>query len=237
MTFSAVFHQTAVMVYITTLNELSQLGSSDFNQPDPRHGLRLLYWFAQEQNQLNPTSGAYGFRRFYNRIYDEQLLPNQNLPYYEVGNLNALGADKLPNYVRPHNHHFYNDYNKDRIIVGLNGGWIDRVYVTEHEDQTEFDSSRTYRVSQGLLDQIRWMDKEQFLKQMEQQRKLRFTNQNRFTNYSFQQSYTPRLQSYSNQQPEDNWSCCKLLLSLLLSLILILIVIPILLQAGGRSGR
>lgn len=206
--FSALFNQTADMVKVRTLNELSQLVRSDFNQPPPRHGFRLLYWFAQEQHWLDPTSGAYGFHRFHNRIDDEEdhLLPYQNLPYYEVGNLNSAGAEKLPDYIRTRNSIHYNKQgNMDRIIVRLSDGRIDRVYVTEHEDQKEFSSSRTYRVSQGLLDQIRGMQREAFLNLMQQQREPQGTHQSQHTNYTYtQQNYT-RNQGTDNQQNDNSW--------------------------------
>ncbi|KAM9434053.1 uncharacterized protein Hap1MRO34_002785 [Clarias gariepinus] len=152
------------MVKIRTLNEISQLYNSDFNQPPPRTGLDLLYWFAQKYRELKPTTGAFGFHRFYNRIDDDddELLPNQDCLYYEVGNLKAPRADKLPDYVRKDDRS-----NMDRIIVRLNDGWIDRVYVTEHVDQKNFSHTCTYRVSLGLLNQISRMGREQFLKRME----------------------------------------------------------------------
>lgn len=165
------------MVKIPTLNELSKLADSQFNQPPPRHGLNLLYWFAQQYGQLDPESKVYGFHRFHNRIDDDddRLLPNQDLPYYEVGNLNAPGAEKLPSYVKPKpNSNYYKASNKDRIIVRLDDrGRIGRVYVTEHEDQKNFDIGRTYRVSLGLLDQISRMERTEFLKGMQQRQQLR----------------------------------------------------------------
>ncbi len=42
---------------------------------------------------------------------------------------------------------------------------FNRVYVTEHSDPKRFDSSKTYRVSQGLLEIIKSMSREQYLKQ------------------------------------------------------------------------
>ncbi|KAK3507167.1 hypothetical protein QTP70_009362, partial [Hemibagrus guttatus] len=183
---------TAVMVRITALNDLEDLGGSTFNQPPPRHGLRLLYWFvcANRNNQLDPTQNTYGFHKFFNWIDDDEdkLLPNsQNLPYYEVGNLNAKGADKLPKYVRPHNSFYYGEHNKDRIIVRLRQGRIDKVYVTEHEDQKAFNHERTYRVSQHLLNQISNMEKERFIQHMQQRRQ--FTNQSGYTPSAHQQAH------------------------------------------------
>lgn len=111
-----------------TLNELSQLKETNFGQPDPRHGLRLLWWFAHECVHIdmdnfmialyNPAEdfGRFGFRRFYNRIEDDEdrLLPNNNLPYYEVGNL-SFGS--LPHYVTLNYNSNRADSNADRVIV------------------------------------------------------------------------------------------------------------------------
>lgn len=197
------------MVKIRTLNELSQLRDSDFNQPSPRHGVELLYWFSQV-DQLDPTNGDFGFHKFLNRIDDDEdkLLPDQNLPYYEVGNLNEPGADELPRYVRPHNRHYSNDGNKDRIIVRLNHGRIDRVYVTEHADQKNFSHSRTYRVSQGLLNQIRGMERDGFLKRMQQKQQYRVINQSSNINYSYNEQNS---RNTNDQQRDDSGSWCTIL--------------------------
>ncbi|KAI7811027.1 interferon-inducible protein Gig1 [Triplophysa rosa] len=156
-----------------TLNELFQLKNCGFGQPQPRHGLNLLYWFAREyiafsNNDIlpktSPQRGDFGFHKFLNRIEDDNhIVPLQNLPYYEVGNLNARGADKLPVYVRA-NKNSDADSNKDRIIVRMdNYGDIERVYITEHSDQKRFDNNKTYRVSKGLLQIIKNMTREQYL--------------------------------------------------------------------------
>ncbi|XP_051559134.1 uncharacterized protein LOC127444037 [Myxocyprinus asiaticus] len=157
-----------------TLNELSQLRDSGFGQPAPRHGLNLLYWFVHEYIELynddvvlnsNPQNGAFGFHNFLNTIEDEDhIVPIQTFPYYEVGNLNAKGADKLPSYVRANYSHNEADSNKDRIIVRLDySGALNRVYVTEHSDKKLFDNSKTYRVSVGLLKIIKNMNRERYL--------------------------------------------------------------------------
>ncbi|XP_077102153.1 uncharacterized protein LOC143753565 [Siphateles boraxobius] len=165
-----------------TLNELSQLKRSGFGQPlpSPRHGLNLLYWFAHEYIDFSycgevvlkfrPQKGDFGFHKYHNRIDEEDpILPIQNLPYYEVGNLNYSGADKLPNYVRENykrNRHIP-DSNKDRVIVRLDAnGSFNRVYVTEHSDPIRFDSNKTFRVSQGLLQIIKNMSRDQYLSQL-----------------------------------------------------------------------
>ncbi|KAL0202983.1 hypothetical protein M9458_001001, partial [Cirrhinus mrigala] len=110
-----------------TLNELSQLKESGFGQPLPRHGLNLLHWFAQDYisfsktdivPKFSPQNGDFCFHKFKNRIEDDDhIVPVQNLPYYEVGNLNAPEADKLPNYVRENYDKNISESNKDRIIV------------------------------------------------------------------------------------------------------------------------
>ncbi|XP_053475290.1 uncharacterized protein LOC128604292 [Ictalurus furcatus] len=199
------------MVKIRTLNELPQLRDSDFNQPSPRHGVELLYWFAHVShvNQLDPTNGDFGFHKFLNRIDDDEdkLLPDQNLPYYEVGNLNEPGADKLPHYVRPLHKRYSNDGNKDRIIVRLNHGRIDRVYVTEHADQKNFSHGRTYRVSQGLLNQIRGMERDEFLKRMQQKQQYRVINQSS-NNYSYDGQNS---RNTNDQQRDNSGSWCTIL--------------------------
>ncbi|KAI7810683.1 hypothetical protein IRJ41_005294 [Triplophysa rosa] len=156
-----------------TLNELFQLKNCGFGQPQPRHGLNLLYWFDREYiafsnyeivPKTSPQRGDFGFHKFLNRIEDDNhIVPLQSLPYYEVGNLNARGADKLPDYVRA-NKNSDADSNKDRIIVRMdNDGNIERVYITEHSDQKRFDNNKTYRVSKGLLQIIKNTTQEQYL--------------------------------------------------------------------------
>ncbi|XP_052463095.1 uncharacterized protein LOC128020288 [Carassius gibelio] len=162
---------------VSTLNELSWLKQSGFGQPEPRHGLNLLYWFARDYidvrngvivPRFKPQNGDFGFHKYQNRIEeDDHIVPVQNLPYYEVGNLNAKGADKLPGYVRANYSSRKPDNNKDRIIVRRDtDGTFNRVYVTEHSDPKRFDRSRTYRVSQGLLTIIKNMSREQYLSQL-----------------------------------------------------------------------
>ncbi|XP_077102051.1 uncharacterized protein LOC143753543 [Siphateles boraxobius] len=165
-----------------TLNELSQLKGSGFGQPwPPRHGLNLLYWFAHEYIDLSnrnivsnyrPQNGDFCFHKFENRIDEEEedhLLPNQNLPYFEGGNLNYSGADKLPNYVKENfsRNGRIPDSNKDRVIVCLDAnGSFNRVFVTEHIDSKRFDNSKTFRVSQGLLQIIKDKSRDQYLSEL-----------------------------------------------------------------------
>lgn len=206
-----------------TLNELSQLKQSGFGQPEPRHGLNLLYWFAREyilfdfgeiKPKFNPVFGEFGFHKFNNRIEDEDhIVPIQNLPYYEVGNLNYSNADKLPNYVRQKYSHYNPDSNKDRIIVHQDGnGKLNRVYVTEHSDQRHFDSSKTYRVSNGLLLIIKNMSREDFLSKVSNTGN-RTNNQQPFYNqqHSVYQSYSTPVNHTPSPRPpppaEDSSWC------------------------------
>ncbi|XP_067296985.1 uncharacterized protein [Pseudorasbora parva] len=186
---------------VSTLNELPQLAQSGFGKPGPRHGLNLLYWFAHECIDLSngeiapligPQDGDFGFHKYQNRIEDEEdrIVPVQNLPYYEVGNLNYPGAEQLPDYVRAN----YNrnrpapDSNKDRIIVRLDtNGNFNRVYVTEHSDSKRFDSSKTFRVSQGLLQIIKNKSLEQYLSQLTNTP----TNKNQVRLQSYHRPTTP----------------------------------------------
>ncbi|KAK3553731.1 hypothetical protein QTP70_007593 [Hemibagrus guttatus] len=165
------------MTKLETLNELKQLEESGFGQHYPRHGLKLLYWFANDcvyfdayNNmcwQYDPEDRCFGFHLFKNRTddYGQKLLPDVDHDYYEVGNLSKSGADDLPDYV-------LEDYNQDpddcesnmeRIIVSVDDECIDRVYVTEHTDQADFNKEATYRISRGLIKIIRDLTLENFL--------------------------------------------------------------------------
>ncbi|ROL54837.1 hypothetical protein DPX16_23289 [Anabarilius grahami] len=163
-----------------TLNELAHLGDSGFGQPWPRHGLKLLYWFANDCvsfgndnvmiSECDPADGDFGFHLFENR-YDEngdQLLPDIDYPYYVVGNLNSPGAEELPEYVSKYNSPDLHNSNTDRIIVSLyDEEWFHRVYVTQHHDRSNYDPNATYPISRGLLMIIRRMSLEDFLEEMD----------------------------------------------------------------------
>ncbi|ROL54833.1 hypothetical protein DPX16_23285 [Anabarilius grahami] len=163
-----------------TLNELAHLRDSGFGQPWPRHGLKLLYWFANDCvsfgndnvmiSECDPADGDFGFHHFENR-YDEngdKLLPDMDFPYYVVGNLNSPGAEELPEYISDKYNYEYN-INTDRIIVSLyDEEWFHRVYVTQHHDRSnDYDPNSTYRISRGLLMIIRRMSLEHFLGEMD----------------------------------------------------------------------
>ncbi|XP_017318862.1 uncharacterized protein LOC108263005 [Ictalurus punctatus] len=165
------------MPKLKTLNELKQLEESGFGKPFPRHGLKLLYWFAHDclyfdDNsemcwQYDPEEGDFAFHLFENRIEKngDKLLPDVNLDYYVVGNLSKAGADELPDYVREDFIKNCNNKtrNMDRIIVSVEDEYFDRVYVTEHSDRTDFNKEATYRISRGLIMIIRRLILEEFL--------------------------------------------------------------------------
>lgn len=144
---------------IKTLNEIAHLKNSTFGKPHPRHGLKLLYWFAhdcvyseddQPYLEYDPSNGDFGFKDFHN---NEGLLPNQDNPYYKVGNLNSNRGSELPKYVQENYDSEQDITNADRLIICLDDDneWLDRIYVTRHHGQRTFDQSNTYRISKGLL--------------------------------------------------------------------------------------
>ncbi len=160
-----------------TLNELAQLRNTRFGQPWPRHGLKLLYWFANEcisfennnmLSECDPAEGDFGFHFFENRYdqYGNKLLPETNFHYYVVGNLNSAGAEDFPDYVSEDEYTDEYNSNTDRIIVSLDEEWFDKVYVTQHHDRSNYDPQATYWISRGLLMIIRRMSLEDFLKKM-----------------------------------------------------------------------
>lgn len=162
---------------VGTLNELVQLSNTRFGRPRPRHGLRLLYWFASEcvsfennsmLSECDPAEGDFGFHYFQNRYdqYGNKLLPDEEFPYYVVGNLNSPGAEDLPDYVSEDKYTDEHNSNTDRIIVSLDEEWFHRVYVTQHHDRSNYDPNATHRISRGLLMIIRRMSLYEFLVEM-----------------------------------------------------------------------
>ncbi|XP_038570505.1 uncharacterized protein LOC119899810 [Micropterus salmoides] len=148
-----------VMQQLCTLEHLMNSG---FGRPFPRHGLQLLFWFANHcvtwelincvvimklVSDCQPENGVYGFHRFGNI---EELLPvldrprksksKRKLAYFEVGNLNTEtypASANLPTYVRE-NYGLYgncSNYNIDRIIISyqVRTRVVEMVYVTEHD--------------------------------------------------------------------------------------------------------
>ncbi|XP_058242687.1 uncharacterized protein LOC131351309 [Hemibagrus wyckioides] len=157
------------------LEEIDQLKQSGFGRPQPRHGLKLLYWFATDCLTLDqnyalklscyPGNGDFGFHLFLNR-YDRngwKLLPDVTFNYYAVGNLSKRGAYNLPPYVREHYNKDINNSNKDRIIISSINMSVYTVYVTEHSDQSNFNKRATYQISTRLIMIIRGLRLDEFL--------------------------------------------------------------------------
>ncbi|XP_067296723.1 uncharacterized protein [Pseudorasbora parva] len=164
---------------IETLNELAHLRDAWFGRPWPRHGLKLLYWFANDcfsfgngnimLSECDPANRDFGFHYFENRYDDDgdKLLPDIDLPYYVVGNLNSPGAEELPDYVSEDKSPDQHNSNTDRIIVSLyDEECFHRVYVTQHHDRLNYDPNGTYRISRGLLMIIRRRCLKDFLEEM-----------------------------------------------------------------------
>ncbi|XP_016308296.1 uncharacterized protein LOC107662729 [Sinocyclocheilus anshuiensis] len=162
---------------VGTLNELVHLSNTRFGRPRPRHGLKLLYWFASEcvsfenhsmLSECDPAEGDFGFHYFQNRYnqYGNKLLPDEDFPYYVVGNLNSPGAEDLPDYVSKDKYTEEHDSNTDRIIVSLDEECFHRVYVTRHHDRSNYNPDATYWISRGLLMIIRRMSLCAFLVEM-----------------------------------------------------------------------
>ncbi|XP_051994206.1 uncharacterized protein LOC127652173 isoform X3 [Xyrauchen texanus] len=180
-----------------TLFDLSKLRESRFGQPHPRHGLNLLWWFADtcvqiEENhpliaRCNPAVGDFGFRLFHNA---DHLLPYSEFPYYEVGNLN--NGCFLPHYVTENYTGDLDDSNTDRIIVSLHFSWkrlyFGNVYVTQHSDQVHFDQNRTFCISHSLIKDIKLLNRAEFLRQTKNDQN---TNLNFYLQHSYKHSQFP----------------------------------------------
>uniref|UniRef100_A0A8C8MG46 Uncharacterized protein n=2 Tax=Oncorhynchus tshawytscha TaxID=74940 RepID=A0A8C8MG46_ONCTS len=165
---------------VRTLNNMEELRNSSFGRPSPRHGLRLLFWFAKdhiviENDQMvancDPKEGGFGFHHFQNRRecknnVCKRLLPFSEYPFYDVGNLYLPTSKSLPKYVREGNTHQIDDSNMDRLIISMRPDRIvDKVYVTKHEDLKSFDPVNTYCISRSLLMIIRQYTLRKFLEQ------------------------------------------------------------------------
>ncbi|XP_052357820.1 uncharacterized protein LOC127918587 [Oncorhynchus keta] len=169
---------------VRILNNMKELRDSSFGRPWPRHGLKLLFWFAKDYivikngNQMvancDPKEGVFGFHHFQNRRECEnnkRLLPFSKYPFYEVGNLYLPTSDSMPEYVRKYNTGNIDTSNMDRrnmdrLIISMRPDRIvDKVYVTQHEDLKSFDPVNTYRISRELLMIIRGHSLSNFLEQ------------------------------------------------------------------------
>ncbi|KAM3622823.1 uncharacterized protein V6R79_003547 [Siganus canaliculatus] len=164
------------------LDTLEHLRISGYGCPFARHGLHLLFWFANDcvnfeltdsetimklMSDCQPEKGFYGFHVFSN---NEEILPvlgktkgrkkKRKFVYYEVGNLNTetfSAAANLPSYVRE-NYELDQDrsnHNIDRIIISyqVQTRVVDSVYITEH-DRDVYGSFNPYSTFKVSLELI-----------------------------------------------------------------------------------
>ncbi|KAF5901692.1 vacuolar import and degradation protein 30-like, partial [Clarias magur] len=211
-------------VTMMTLEEIDQLKQSGFGQPQPRHGLKLLYWFANDCLHLNqnnvmearcyPNKGEFGFHTFENRKTKVgKLLPYAPLPYYVLGNLSYPKACNLPTYVRKDFNRCQDNSNMDRIMVSWYKNCFFDIYVTEHFDRSNFNKRFTFHISQHLIKIIRGLDLEEFLWKtgyLTQQtnfypiRSVELSNQIPSGQDSLNKSESPHFRNENNIEEHDN---------------------------------
>nr|XP_023657318.1 uncharacterized protein LOC111838501 [Paramormyrops kingsleyae] len=177
---NSVFGTAIGLSMIDKLHCLDDLRKVSFGCEFPRHGLKLLYWFAVNcvefhpdgvmSLRCDPDEGDFGFHHYGNY---EKLLPERKhfyLRYFVVGNLNPLthpSAQDLPNYVRgTYGSNGSFEHNMDRIIISFNDirNIITDVYITEHWHRSNcFRPDATYLLSPELLKIIQQMTLTGFL--------------------------------------------------------------------------
>uniref|UniRef100_A0A673N0A5 Uncharacterized protein n=1 Tax=Sinocyclocheilus rhinocerous TaxID=307959 RepID=A0A673N0A5_9TELE len=120
---------------VKRLNNIDDLTNTEYGKSKPRHGLQLLFWFAQQANidqnnnkillNFYPNSGAFGFRRFGDR--EGILEGSEHGQYnYEVGNLNSRryrAAAALPAYVQMY-------YNKTNYLTKIDPDLLSQIRQT-----------------------------------------------------------------------------------------------------------
>ncbi len=155
---------------VKNLKNTDDLKNVKYGRPAPRHGLKLLFWFAQRvmvdqnnicilQPNINLQRGDFGFHLFENR---EHILPSlrSEISYYIVGNLKYHGANALPNFVqRNYQNANVPERNMDRLIVSMNQNRPNRMnnlFITSHNrGRQDFNLSDTYEIDPELILQIR----------------------------------------------------------------------------------
>lgn len=152
------------------LNNIHDLKNITYAKSAPRHGLQLLFWFAQnivtvDQNKIlildsnfDLNRGDFGFHHYGNR---EDILPSLSSwqSYYSVGNLKSPGANALPAYVRKYYRNTnVPERNMDRLIISVKQNRPNKilsVFITAHDlNKNEFNPSDTYEIDPALLLQI-----------------------------------------------------------------------------------
>ncbi|XP_057187290.1 uncharacterized protein LOC130552757 isoform X2 [Triplophysa rosa] len=171
--------------------------------------------------RYNPEDGSFGFHKFHNL---EGLLPHTDLTYYEVGNLSNRHHPQhaFPHAVTKNYDPDVPDSNTDRIIVSVHSSrnqvWFDKVYVTQHSDQTRFDQNRTYLIRREIIEDIRNLSAGEFLRQMK--------NDQHFQSLQIepiQDSTHEQQRSYQSTEDECCKTCCCLIGCALIVAIIILV--------------
>ncbi len=160
----------ASVASLRKLNDIHDFKTLTYAKSAPRHGLQLLFWFAQkvvtvDQNNIlildsnfDPSRGDFGFHHYGNR---EDILPSLSSwqSYYTVGNLKSPGANALPAYVRKYYRNTnVPERNMDRLIISVKQNKPNKilsVFITAYDlHKNDFNPADTYEIDPALLLQI-----------------------------------------------------------------------------------
>ncbi|XP_043110209.1 uncharacterized protein LOC122355713 isoform X2 [Puntigrus tetrazona] len=152
------------------LKDIHDLKNITYARSAPRHGLQLLFWFAQKvvtvdqsnililDSNFDPSRGDFGFHHYSNR---EVILPSLSSwqSYYSVGNLKSPGAKALPAYVQKYYRNTnVPERNMDRLIISVKQNKPNKilgVFITAYDlHKNDFNYENTYEIDPALLLQI-----------------------------------------------------------------------------------